>query len=749
MGRRVPMIPGFVRRRAGKAASAALLVVLVALVWPLPRGGFEPVGQERLLDRHGGVLAERAVPDRGRERWVELDDVAPAFVDALVAAEDGRFFAHPGVDPLAVARAARANLRAGRVVQGGSTLTQQTARLLFGRPPGLRGKVVEAWRAVRLDLWLSKREILTWYVNRAWFGRGAYGVEAAARAWFDETAAGLSVAEAAALVALLPAPDRISPDRDPVEAERRRHRVIDAMVRKGKLDADTALRAKAEPLQLRRPWRDDRAPHLAARLLKGERREVRSTLDPTLQRRVEAMVREELDALAGREVDHAAVLVASVHTGEVLAYVGSGDFHAPDGQVDGVRARRSAGSTLKPFLYALAFEEGFRPSGVLPDVPRQYGTSHGSWSPENYGERFRGPVRAREALASSLNLPAVALAERVGLSVLHDRLRAAGLRLPERPAHYGLGLALGGGEASLEELVAAYAALARGGWAPLRYEVDAPVVEPVPLFSPEATWLVTDILSDPVARVPGFGRRGPLARAYPAAVKTGTSTGHRDNWTIGYTPDHVVGVWVGNFDNRPMGDVSGVTGAGPLWARVMDEVTAGAVRPFPPPPATLERRPACALSGGAPGPSCPHVVHDWFHRDDPPTEPCDWHLPACGVAWPPEYRAWAEDQGLLVVRDGCPIEGEIAVAWPVDGATLYVEPDARGPLYLRALAPVGARAARWWVDGIELTAPGRTALEAAWSPTAGEHRIDLEIEGRRARPVRVRVITSREPAEVR
>lgn len=740
-------------RRSGALLALCCAALLAALAWPLPDEAFEPVGHRRVLDRYGGVLAERTIPDRGREHWVELDEVAPAFLDALVASEDRRFRLHPGVDPLAVMRAARANLKAGRVVQGGSTLTQQTARLLFGRPPGFRGKALEAWQALRLDLRLSKDEILAWYVNRAWFGRGAHGVEAAARAWFDETAASLSVAEAAALVALLPAPDRISPDRAPEEARRRRMLVIDAMVAAGSLDEEAARRAKAEPLQLRRPARNELAPHLAARLFSGGDREIRSTLDPDLQRRVEDRVREELEALAGREVDHAAVLVASIETGEVLAYVGSGDFHAPDGQVDGVRARRSAGSTLKPFVYALAFEQGLLPTSVLADLPRQWSTPHGTWAPENYGERFRGPVRAREALASSLNLPAVAVTEQVGLSVVHDRLRRAGFALSERPAHYGLGLVLGGAEVTLEELVAGFAALARGGWAPLRFRLDDEGVAPEPLLSPEAVWLVTDILSDPVARVPGFGRRGPLSRSYPAAVKTGTSSGHRDNWTVGFTPDHVVGVWVGNFDGRPMGDVSGVTGAGPLWARVMDEVTSFA-RPFPAAPETLERREVCALSGAAPGPGCPHRVQDWLPREHPPLEPCAWHRPDCPVNWPSEYRAWAEDHGLL---DDAPCnpgstplaDGTIGVAWPIDGSRLYVEPHNDPPLFLRAQAPVGSRSARWFVNGAELSAAGRTPLEAAWFPVPGEHLIEVEVDGRRSRPVRVRVLTSGSTPEVR
>lgn len=716
---------------------------MAALAAPLPAAWTDPVESRRVLDRHGGVLAVRAVPTRGRDLWVELDEVAPHVVDALIASEDRRFRGHLGVDPRAVARALWADVRAGAVVQGGSTLTQQTARLLAGRPPGLVGKVVEGWRALRLETHLSKDEILTWYLNRAYFGRGAWGVEAAARAWFDERAVGLSVAEAAALVALLPAPERLGPDTDTEEARRRRRAVVDAMVAMGTLSQADAARARAEPLQVRRRPSGGLAPHLSARLLaeRSDDVEIPTTLDPELQRDVEHLVTEALVALRGREVDHAAVLVAEVATGDVLAWVGSGDFGADDGQVDGVRARRSSGSTLKPFLYGAAFEGGMRASEALPDIPRAWSTHHGVWRPENYGEDFQGPVRARVALACSSNVPAVAVVERLGVATAMQRLERAGFSLPESPAHYGLGLAIGGAEVSLEELVAAYAGLARGGvWQPLRVRSDRPPGETRWFLDGTAAWVVSDILADPVARIPAFGPRSPLTRRYPVAVKTGTSSGFRDNWTVGYTPDHVVGVWVGNFDGRAMGDVSGVTGAGPLWGRVMDRVTR-APRAFPPPPDGIVDDRYCALSGMPAGPHCPEVVQEWV-MGAPSGHSCDWHLPTCEIAWPSVYRTWAADRGQLGGGEGCPTTGEIAIAWPRDGAALYVDPTLpldRQAILLRPAAPVGARQAIWRVDGEVVPTSGPNDLDGRWLPTRGRHRISLTMDGVEARPIMIEV----------
>ncbi len=732
------------RGRAWVLAVGAMgALAALVLGWPLPGAWFAPSEHRRVLDRDGGVLAEQARHSEGRVMWVALDEVSPVLVAALLSAEDDRFHAHVGVDLWSVARAARANLRAGRVVEGGSTLTQQTARLVAGRGAGWSGKLVEAWRAIRIDLRLSKHEILELYLNRAYFGHGATGVAAAASRYFDETPAGLSISEAATLVALLPQPSERDPWRHPEVALAGRDRVLHRMVVTGRLEADEAARAVSEPLELRRDAPRGLAPHLAAHLLEDRSAAViEATLDPALQRDVESEVAAQLDALRGKAVDHAAVVVLEVATGNVLAWVGSGDWRAPDGQVDAVRAVRSAGSTLKPFLYGVAFEGPLRDGEVLPDTARIFATTHGTWSPENYAQRFHGPVRSREALASSYNLPAVVLAERVGVSALLARLRHAGFEhLERRSAEYGLGLPIGHGEVTLLELTAAFAGLARGGVrVHPRLTVDDPVVDGERFLAEDVAALLLDVLSDPHARMPAFGRWGPLARPYPAAVKTGTSSGFRDNWTVGTTSEIAVGVWVGNFDGRQMGDVSGVTGAGPLWAAVMDRATGKSAAAFAPPPGAV-RETVCALSGMAPGADCrrTHVAWRLDHQDAPAA--CTWHLPGCDLAWPPAYTDWAAGQGVAVWKEGCPTTGGVAIASPAPGAVLYLDPRVPAEsqrVALRAMAPTGARRATWRVDG-EVVAELGPPFVHLWSATPGPHRVTLAVDGVEAAPAEIHV----------
>ncbi|MCA9494966.1 MAG: transglycosylase domain-containing protein, partial [Myxococcales bacterium] len=525
------------RTLIASAAALVTLAVAIDLVRPLPAWWFAPVEARRVYARDGELLAERALPERGRPDWVDLDEVAPALIDALVASEDRRFGHHPGVDPIAVGRAAWHDLQAGAFVEGGSTLHQQTARLLAGRPGGLPGKLVEAWRALKLGWHLSDDEVLAWYVNRAYFGRGCWGVACAARRTFDESPASLSVSEAATLVGLLPSPERLHPEVHPDASRAARDRVLDRMVAANRLTPELADEARAEPIELRRFVPEGIAPHFVALSLDDDpdRVDVHTTLDAGLQRTVERLVREQLKSLRGREVDHASVLVVHLPTDEVRAWVGSAGFDAPSGQVDGVRAPRSPGSALKPFVYELAFERGDRPSDVLLDVPTRFGTSHGTWTPTNYSGVFHGPVSMRSALGSSLNVPAVRLLDDLGVPVLQQRLVDLGMERARRPAsQVGLGLALGDVEVTLEELATAYGALARGGRArPFVRQLGAPRPPARAVLDPAATALVVDVLADPGARVLGFGRYGPLERAYPAAVKTGTSTDWRDNWTVG------------------------------------------------------------------------------------------------------------------------------------------------------------------------------------------------------------------------
>lgn len=724
------------RRRAlaGLLAAAVALVAALAtsLALPLPAAWFAPQEHTRVLDRRGELLAERVVPDRGRSEWVELGDVSPWVVPALLAAEDHRFGHHVGVDPIAVGRALWTDLRHGQAVEGASTLHQQTARLLAGRPPGWAGKGVEAWRAVRLWAHLRDDEVLTWYLNRAYFGRGCHGITSAARRTFDESPGALSLSEAATLVGLLPAPSCRHPEVDPEAARAARDRVLDRMLRYGLAGADVIERARAEPIELRRGTVRAEAPWFVEHVLAEAPAapEVRTTLDAELQRDVTALVRDRLEELQDRRVGQAAVLVVHLPDREIRAWVGSVDPSGPEGLFDGVTAHRSPGSALKPLLYAAAFDEGLRPSDVLLDVEGRWPTTHGSWLPENYDRRHLGPVDARRALGSSLNVPAVRVLEDLGVASFQARLTAAGFRTRRTATSLGLGLSLGDLDVSLFELVRASAALATDGRVrPLRATADDPGGPAVAFCAPESAQLVTDVLADPSARAAGFGRHGPLERPYPAAAKTGTSTGFRDNWTIGWTPEWLVGVWVGNFDGSAMQGVSGVTGAGPLWARILDRVVGDDALPFAAPADRFEAREVCALSGGAPGPDCPRT-RDWFLPSDPARPACPWHVPGCGVAWPPELAGWAADAGLPACRAATP-SGGLRIAWPEEGAEIWVDPRlpaGQQRLALRVTGPSGAGFS-WRVDGEDL-GPGGVGEPLLWTaPGSGEHLAEVIVDG--------------------
>lgn len=773
-------------------ALLALVIGLTWLAWPIPLPP-EPA-TVRVLDRHGVLIAERAPQDRSK--GAILAEFPEVLKRAVLAAEDHRFYTHPGVDPVGVARAALANLRAGRIVQGGSTITQQLARTLWPRPPGLRGKLWEAAVALRLEVHLSKAEILNAYLNRVYVGNLAYGLDAAARFYLDKPATALSTAEAATLAAMVHRPAELDPWRAPEEAVAARDRVLDSMEALGWLDAEAAALARDEALSPRRepPW--SHAPHFVRRVLPevlgdralesdgpGEdgspRRVIRTTLDLELQLKVESLVSDTMDRLASRGATQAAVIVADTRTAEVLAYVGSAGWSRPAGQVDGARALRSPGSALKPFLYWLGLERRGAAAGapnppgvtlatVLPDLAGAWTTTHGTWSPQNYDRHFHGPVTARYALAGSLNLPAVRLLDQVGVADLQRRLQDLGVStLVERPAHYGLGLALGGGELQLDELLGAYVALANGGLArPLTFQ-RASRVASRQVGDRRAAWLVVDALDDNGARASSFGIDSVLEADFPLAAKTGTSVGWRDNWAFGMNPEVTIGVWVGNFDGSPMVDVSGVTGAGPLLRGVAELAYTGARADFPRPEG-LERARVCPLSGLLPGERCPGARVEWFIRGTAPTETCAWHQlvevddsgalatgcpgahPRLIVEWPAAFASWAEETDQLRRPDrdaSCaPSPGPArstdapAIAWPPDGVAFYLDPrDAaeHQAVPLRAAAPPGSARADWSVDGQPLAASQTPPFDARWVPSPGLHTLGLAIDGRAAREVRV------------
>lgn len=721
----------------------------------------------RVLDRHGALLSERPAPERARGEAVAAPPEALA--RAIIAAEDRRFLDHPGVDPRAILRAAVANLRAGEVVQGGSTLTQQLVRTLWTRPPGLRGKLWEAAWAVRLELHLTKAEILSAYLNRVYLGGVAYGVDAAARALYDKRPEALSVAEAALIAALPRRPGALDPFRDRAGAKVARDRVLDTMLEVGHLTAEEHRQALEQPLGLRREPPMGGVWHLVRRLNPAPGA-LRVTLDARLQKDVEALARGMVASLHDKAVSQAAVIVVDRQSAEVLAYVGSVGFDSPGGQVDGVMAPRSPGSALKPFIYQLGLERrDITLASALMDLPQTWTTTHGAWTPTNYDERYHGPILAREALARSLNIPAVRVLEAVGVATLHHRLTALGLTtLAERPDHYGLGLALGDAEVRLDELTAAYLALASGGRArPLVFRVEDPRPVGVQVGSAQAAALILDALDDDSARAGAFGAGSVLEPAFEMAAKTGTSVGWRDNWAFGVTGELVIGVWVGNFDGAPMREVSGITGAAPLLRAVAERAHRGEHDQLPRARGLVARE-ICPLSGALVGPSCPGARLERFLPGTAPQETCPWHVelplnhagalatgcpdatPRLVVRWPPEAQAWAAEAGLprwperdqsCVLSPHAAATAAPAIVYPTDGLSFFLEPDRPAEhqaIPLRAAAPSAAKEAIWRVDGVALPAVG-PPFTARWPLAPGAHTLSLAVDGVEAPPVTVYV----------
>ena len=685
-----------------------------------------------LLDRASLPLRSTRAGDGSLRRRVALADMDPDVIAAFLAVEDRRFYSHAGVDPRAIARAAVANFRARRIVSGGSTITMQLARMLHPTGRTWPGKTAQALWAMRLERHLPKQDILEQYLNRVPLGQGAVGVEAAAALYFGAHATELSLGQAALLAGLAREPSTTNPLVSPHRAAARREVALELLATAGYAAPTAVARARTEPLLARGAGGAFLAPHFTTRVARwaegagATAGAIRTSLDLPLQLALEAEVRHTVETLADRGVSQAAAVVLDNATGEVLAWVGSPDFWADTaGQVDMVASPRQPGSALKPFLYALAFDRGYTPASVLPDIARVYQTSTGPYHPRNYDRRFHGPVRAREALASSYNVPAVDLASQVGVGSFLHVLRGAGFSSLGRGAeYYGLGLALGNGDVTLLELANAYRALANGGvWRPWRWQAGAPgePAEPGRRFaSARAAALVLDILDDPVARIPGFGVESPLDFPFPVAAKTGTSRHFTDNWAVAAAGGFTVAVWAGNFSGRPMDGVSGVSGAGPLLHRA---VLVTATRHAPgvlPTPAAAGAVPVavCRLSGLRATARCPSAV-EWFAPGTEPAQACDWHREE-GTTVPAEFEEWAQQSAAVSPAAESPRpapESGLRIVSPREG-DVYRIPAGVDPRYATvALRAAGGTAGiRWFVDGRRHRAP-------RWALAAGIHRI--------------------------
>lgn len=658
-------------RRAASFRFLALAAALIVLVLLAARSSSPPVSLSQplpstlteILDRRGDRIALVRHGDILRQS-ISAAEIDRRLITSTLSAEDRRFFAHPGIDPLALARAAWQNTTSRRIVSGGSTLTQQVCHLARGGTRDssrLFAKLRESWEALVLEAHYSKSQILTAYLDRAPYGPAIEGAQAASRLYFGHGVEALSWEEAALLAAMPQAPTRLDPRRHPEAAKRARDRVI------ARLPLPEAERVElaSRPLVIRTESpvtpRSTDCPHWIQAAMNAwpEASEIRLPIDETIQRSAVAAVTGGLRELQGRGVDAAAAIVLDTRSGEVRAWVGSPEFDDPShGQFDGASARRQPGSALKPFAYALAFERGLRPSSLLPDLPSAYGGEEGVFAPGNYANTWRGPVRARVALANSWNAPAVALLDRLGPEAFLDRLHGLGLTsLSAAPSTYGLGLILGVGEVSLRDLTSAYATLGRGGRAKGRVDVLSVgdgtrelMSERASItgraeradedigarrgFTSEAAFLVNATLADPRARAVAFGRDGPFDFEFPVAIKTGTSSDWRDNWAFAYDDRWTVGVWVGRADGEPMDRVSGSEGAILILRRLLpplfaddpsDSLRWNRARLFPRPIASMEKRSICPLSGEAATDACAGRLEEWFPRDDRALPNCRWH----------------------------------------------------------------------------------------------------------------------------
>jgi penicillin-binding protein 1C len=566
------------------AALSAFLLDAAYLAFPPPALDRSRSASALVLAADGSILRGFLTADGKWRLPVEPEAVDPLYRRMLIAAEDRRFALHPGVDPIAASRALFQLGVSGHVVSGASTLTMQAVRLLEPHPRSLVAKLAEMAKALALERLVSKHRVLSLYLTLAPFGGNLEGVRAASLVYFGKEPSRLSAAEAALLVAIPRSPEGLRPDRHPDAARDARNHVLLRMAEAGVISPAAFAEAREEAVPRARLAMPFRAPHLARDLLDERPAALvhRTTIDPLLQQRVEALLRREVWGL-DPEASLAAVVVNN-RDRRVLAYVGGADFAsvARRGTLDMARALRSPGSALKPFIYAMGFDRLIiHPETVLEDRARDFG----DYAPADFDGRFQGEVTAREALQYSLNLPAVGLLDRLGPGRFTTALAAAGirLRLPEPAAEPGLAIALGGAGITLADLVRLYAALSNGGQvAPLRYRQDDPISPGTAIFGPLPAWYVNDILAAPPP--PAGVLPAEIRRGRRLAFKTGTSYGYRDFWAIGYDPEVTIGVWAGRPDGTPMPGHSGRLTAAPILFKITDLLGPSRSRDASPPP---------------------------------------------------------------------------------------------------------------------------------------------------------------------
>lgn len=806
--------------------------LLADLPDPSAINGRTPPPSIRITDRNGRLLYDLLDAKNGRHTILPLDQIPLSLQQAAIATEDKNFYQNPGVDVAGIIRAAWINLRGGEVLAGGSTITQQVARTLLldadeRSQRTLRRKLRESWLAWQLAREYEKDEILALYLNHTYYGGMAYGVAAAAQTYFGKPAADLTPAESALLAGLPQAPAAYNPFAHPDAAKARQEVVLDLMWQEGFIDSLAYDLARRQPLAYTPAPYPLLAPHFVsmveaeldalfspAAIARYGGLTVRTTLDWNWQEQAEEIVNRQIERLnvppdggPGHNAHNAALIALDPHDGAALALVGNADYfdETHGGAINMALAPRQPGSALKPVIYAAALSpdrsQPWTAASLLADVRTTFMTHEGEpYVPLNYSRNEHGPVLVRPSLAASLNIPAVQVLDAIGVDTAVQFATEMGITTLGEPDSYDLSFALGGGAVRLLDLTAVYGAFANGGSRIQPYlildvmdaagEVVYTAVpnKPVRALDERVAWLISDILSDDEARRLSFGANSVLRLDRPAAVKTGTTTQFRDNWTVGYTPDLVVGVWVGNADNTPMENISGVSGAGPIWHQFMRQALAGTPAvPFARPDG-LTRVEICALSGLLPGAACPFRRWEWFITGTEPVATDTFYrrvwvelttgrlaaadapegtaVERLALDLPGVFHPWARAEGLLLLADLRPARtaapaAETPAADPLvplrlvspDPNTVYrlspaLPPDAQ-KLRLEAVADGRFTAVRFFLDGVLLAEMNWPPYRFWWRMTPGRHT--LQVEGRddggavvNGRPVEFEVRTASE-----
>ncbi|GAB4299859.1 MAG: penicillin-binding protein 1C [Myxococcota bacterium] len=734
-----------------------LLFSALDILFPLKVAEFERPSSAVVFDRNGNLLRVFLSDD---DKWrikKPLKEVSSELKRLVLLYEDRGFYRHPGVNPFSIARAAYQNISAGRIVSGGSTITMQVARMIEPRERTVAAKLIESFRALQIELNFTKDGILELYLNIAPYGGNIEGAGAAALIYFGKDARELSLGEAALLAAIPNAPSKMRPDRFPQNALRAKDKLLNILHNRGDIGEKEFKDALAEPLLLDRKQMPFLAPHITT-ILKNrypESKRIVSTIDIQTQSVVEKILKRHVESLRAKGISQASVVVIDNLTAEALALVGSYEFFEKEhsGQVNGFIAPRSPGSTLKPFVYALALDRGLlSPSSMLADIP----ISYGAYSPENFDAKFRGVVSLETALKLSLNIPAVNTLASLGKEGLYPFLKRAGVSTLVNPeSDYGLAMVLGGCEMNLLELTNLYSIFSRGGkFIPYKL-VKGEEGEERQLLSPATAYIITEILAD--LRRPDMPNCWQFAPNIPkVAWKTGTSYGHKDAWSVGYNRRYSVGVWVGNFSGRGSPELLGSEAGAPLLFEIFNALPDVNAEDWFEPPDGVGEREVCGVSGMAKGEHCPVGVRAYYIKEVSPTKTCDMHIALdidertgnslcsrCreGKEHHKEtFEIWGGDVAVWLKKNGYPVR-EIPPHNPdcraplSGGAPVIKSPQPDCEYFIREGTPLEYQKIKlaasvgndveklfWFIDG-ELFFAGSPEDEVFYPPTLGRHTL--------------------------